>query len=253
MPNAKKAIHSKRVIASNKPTLKQSVPKQKTWNPKEIIEDAKRKVAGKATSLTAGDSSTDTIDPVLLAKMKNQKPPVISEDKLDVVRAHAKKMRELTLQIKAGEDAIAEKKQALHNLSSETLPDLFNEYNMSSITIGKEGNYPAMTLESKPFYKAVLPKESDAGLRWLEKKGHGDLIKRVVTVKLPMKSQKQADQLRKLIQKLDLAYTEEETVPWTTLTAFVKEMIEKRGIAVPLEILGAVVGTVVKIKKEKVE
>jgi hypothetical protein len=110
---------------------------------------------------------------------------------------------------------------------------------------------PEMTLENKPFYKAVLPEDSDAGLRWLEKNGHGDLIKRVFTVKLPMNSKKQATSLRNFVQKLDLAYEEKETVPWTTLTAFVKEMIEKRKKAVPLDILGGLIGRIVKIKQEK--
>lgn len=255
MPNAKKAIHSKRVIASNKPTLKQSVPKQKTWNPKEIIEDAKRKVAGKASvggRRSAGDPKEEAMDPTLLAVIKGTKAAV-SEDKLDQIRARCKVMRNLTLEIKEATLAIAAKQKELTQLSTVTLPELFAENNIPSITLGAEGNYPEITMESKPFYKAVLPKENDKGLRWLEAKGHGDLIKRVFVVKLPMKSGKAADQLRKLVQKLDLAYEEDETVPWTTLTAFVKEMIEKRKKAVPLEILGAMIGRVVKMKPKRDE
>lgn len=196
------------------------------------------------------EEDTDTMDPSLLAKIKGTKVEV-SADKLDQIRAQCKIMRDLTLEIKDAQAAIAEKQKKLTKLSMETLPTMFAENNIPSITIGAEGNLPAMTLESKPFYKAVLPEESDAGLRWLEKNKHGDLIKRVFTVKLPMNSRKHAEALRKLVQKLDLAYEEKETVPWTTLTAFVKEMIEKRKKAVPLEILGAMIGRVVKIKQER--
>lgn len=192
----------------------------------------------------------DMIDPKLLATIKGTKVEP-SKDKLDQIRAQCKVMRDLSLEIKDAQAAIAEKQKQLTKLSMVTLPELFAENNIPSITIGAEGNLPAMTLESKPFYKAVLPEESDAGLRWLEKNKHGDLIKRVFTVKLPMDSKKQADALRKVVQKLDLPYEEKETVPWTSLTAFVKEMIEKRKKAVPLDILGAMIGRVVKIKQER--
>lgn len=192
----------------------------------------------------------DMIDSKLLATIKGTKVEP-SKDKLDQIRAQCKIMRNLTLEIKDAEMALAEKKKALNTLSMKTLPELFAENNIPSITLGAEGNLPPMTLESRPFYKAVLPEESDQGLRWLEKNNHGDLIKRVFTVKLPMDSKKKSDILRTLVQKLDLAYEEKETVPWTTLTAFVKEMIEKRKKPIPLEILGAMIGRIVKVKQER--
>lgn len=188
--------------------------------------------------------------PALLAAIKSTKVKV-SEDKLDQIRDQCKLMRTMSLEIKDAELALSEKKKQFNKLSMETLPELFSENNIPSITIGKEGNLPEMTMESRPFYKAVLPEESDPGLRWLEKNGHGDLIKRVFNIKLPMNSKKDALALRKFVQKLDLSYEEKETVPWTTLTAFVKEMIEKRKKAVPLDILGAMIGRIVKIKQER--
>lgn len=199
---------------------------------------------------TSAAEDVETMDPQLLATIKGTKLQ-ISEDKLDQIRAQCKVYRNLSLEIKDAELLLTEKKKKLTKMSMETLPELFAENNIPSITIGAEGNQPAMTMERKSFYKAVLPKRSEEGLRWLEKNKHGDLIKRVFTVKLPMDSKKQADMLRKLVQKLDLAYEEKETVPWTTLTAFVKGMIEKRKKPVPLDILGAMVGWIVEIKQER--
>jgi hypothetical protein len=190
------------------------------------------------------------MDSKLLDVIKGTKVE-LPKDKLDKIRAQCKVMRILTMEIRDAEHALAEKKKQLSTLQTKTLPELFAENNIPSITIGAEGNLPAMTLESKPFYKAVLPENSDPGLRWLEKHGHGDLIKRVFKINLPMDSKKQADQVRKLVQRLDLAYEEKEDVPWASLTAFVKEMIEKRKKAVPLEILGAMIGRIVKIKQER--
>lgn len=223
------------------PTVKRNTTKPitKTSYPKKQINDM----------LTVTPVSDKPMDPRLLAVLNTKMP--VSEDKLDKIRAQCRFMRVLMLQIKEDEALLAERKKILNKMSMETLPELFAENNISSITIGAVGNLPEMTLENKPFYKAVLPADSDAGLRWLEKNGHGDLIKRVFDVRLPMNSKKQADKLRKFVQQLDLAYEEKETVPWTTLTAFVKEMIEKRKKAVPLDILGAMIGRVVKIKQER--
>lgn len=199
---------------------------------------------------SAVDTPEETVDPELLARMKSDKVTV-PQDKLDNLNAQCRYMRDLTLEIKQAEERIAEKQRELTKLSMETLPELFAEYNIPSITIGAEGNLPEMTMERKPFYKAVLPEESEPGLRWLEKNKAGDLIKRVFTVKLPLDSAKQAVELRKIVRRLDLAYEERETVPWTTLTAFVKERIEKLKKPVPLDILGATVGHIVKVKRGK--
>jgi hypothetical protein len=160
-------------------------------------------------------------------------------------------MRSLTLEIEDAKLSLKEKQASFTLLSMKTLPELFAENNIPSITIGPEGNAPGMTMESKPFYKAVLPEDSEPGLKWLKANGAGDLIKRVFTIPLPMDSDKAANELRKALKKMNIRYEEKETVPWMTLTAFVKELIEKRKKGVPLEILGAIIGRVVKVKSER--
>lgn len=175
------------------------------------------------------------------------------EGALESVRSMARAMRDLSLEIKELEERIAFKQKHLTQLSMTDLPDLFAQHKIKSLGLDAEGNLPAYDLVAQAYYKAVLPEENDPGLRWLEENGHGDMIKRVYTVKLQRDTQEVAEELRTFLEERDLAFEEKESVPWNTLTAFVKEQIEKRHNTPPLEILGAIVGRVVKMKPKKSE
>ena len=177
--------------------------------------------------------------------------PSQEHDALVEVRDMARAMRDLQHEIKELEERTAEKKKLLTQLSMKDLPDLFDQHHIRSIGLDAEGNNPAYDVVASPYYRAVLPKEEDAGLRWLEEQGHGDMIKRVYTVDLAKDSQKEAAALRKFLEKHDMAFEENETVHWKTLTAFIQEQIEKRHKTPPLEILGATVGRQVKIKPKR--
>lgn len=187
----------------------------------------------------------------LLKAIKNNDAARQDEDHLVELRNMARAMRDLSLQIKDLQEQIDQKQKLLTQLSMKDLPDLFDQHRVRSIGLDAEGNLPAYDVVASPYYKAVLPKEEDAGLRWLEEEGHGDMIRRSYTVNLNKDSQKEAAALRKFLEKHDMAFDEKETVPWTTLTAFVKEQIEKRHKTPPLEILGATVGRIVKLKPKR--
>ena len=190
--------------------------------------------------------------PDLLKAIKSHEQK-LPEGALEAVREMCRAMRDLQHEIKDLEEQQAEKQKRLTKLSMNDLPDLFAEHKIKSLGLDAEGNMPAYDLTAQPYYHAVLPEESDPGLRWLEANGHGDMIKRVYTVKLQMDSEEQAEELRSFLEERDLAFDEKETVPWNTLTAFIKEQIEKRHNTPPLDILGAFVGRVVKMKPKRNE
>lgn len=186
----------------------------------------------------------------LLNAIKSSQSPM-NEDALAAVRDMARSMRDLSLEIKELEERTAEKKKLLTQLSMTDMPDLFEQHHVRSIGLDAEGNLPAYDVTSKPYYHAVLPKEKDAGLRWLEEEGHGDMIRRAYTVNLQKDSEEEARALRAFLEEHDMAFEEKETVPWTTLTAFVREQIEKRHKTPPLDILGAFVGRKVELKPKR--
>lgn len=175
------------------------------------------------------------------------------DDALEQVKQMARAMRDLSLSIKDQEERLAEQKKALFDITSKKLPELFNEHKVRSLTLEPEGNLPAYEVSVGPYYKAVLPVESDPGLRWLEDNGHGDLIKRSYNVELDRDSEVEAKMLREFLEQHDLPFEEKESVHWATLTSFVKEQIEKSNKsadipAPPLDLLGAFVGQVAKMK-----
>lgn len=118
----------------------------------------------------------------------------------------------------------------------------------------------------EPFYhaniKAEWPEEQrEAAFKWLEDTNNGDLIKVQMIFLFPKTMYDVAVWVSTQVAKLKIpaAFKTKEkipeptinkTVPWNTLTAFVKRLVEG-GKECPLEVLGATVGQVVKVKPRK--
>jgi hypothetical protein len=105
--------------------------------------------------------------------------------------------------------------------------------------------------------------QRERAFAYLEKRGDGDLIKTQVVMMFGRTELWKVRWLQATISLLaqELRKAGEEapeipepyiqmTIPWNTLTAFVKEQVEL-GAQLDLDILGASVGQVVKIKKRK--
>jgi hypothetical protein len=231
-------------IPTAKVIAKDALYKTTSQVAQEIEDSIKKTAVALAEDNVAGD---------LLSRIKSDAAPSTPADKLDKIKSLAKTLRDIEFEIADKEAAVKELKARLNNLSMKELPELFAEYKVPGIKLDAEGNMPACTVDVVPFYKAALPKEDIGGLDWLETNGNGDLIKRVFTVQLPMDSEQTAGRLRAGLQKLKLEYDEKRTVPWTTLTAFVKEQFESpRGRKdLPLEKLGAFVGKIARVKEDK--
>lgn len=208
-----------------------------------------------ASVTAAADRAEAAALAALLAAQKGTKVEA-PQDKLDRIRDLAKAMRNLVRVIKDNEETLSANKIRKYNLEMKELPELFNECNINTLSIGADGNLPAVDLKAEAYYKAVLPKDENDdvlpdGLDWLEKNKHGDLIKKVYTIPLAMDNVKTAKLLSAFLKKNKIQHEVKRTVPWNTLTSFVKEMIEKHHQALPLEILGATVGRIVKMKPSK--
>lgn len=178
-------------------------------------------------------------------------PAPLDRDKANAISELARELRDRQQELASTEERIEQLKREVNALSMTRLPDLFEQYQINKFGLNAQGNSPACDLVLQPYYKAVMPKDSDEGLEWLEAEGHGDMVKRVITVTLPRDSQEEANGLTAFLENAGIPYEAKETVPWTTLTAFVKEQIEKYHRVLPLEKLGAIVGRVVKLKVSK--
>ena len=175
------------------------------------------------------------------------------EKTLESVRAVVRRARDLQLEISSLSEQMARKQEELTGILSKKLPGTFGDLGIDTLGLEAEGNMPAYDARKKPYYHAVLPR--DPALRklavvWLEKHKHGDIIKTTITAALGMGERRKAKQLIAALKKLKVEYQGATDVPWGTLTALVRELIE-RGVTPPLETLGATVGTVVELKPRK--
>ncbi len=111
----------------------------------------------------------------------------------------------------------------------------------------------------KPFYHANIksdwePAKREEGFKYLEYLGHGDTIKVVVTATFGRGELENARLIENLIRNSPVGNSNppvlEMSVPWNTLSALVKEQVEK-GKKIDLDKLGATVGREAKVVKRK--
>lgn len=196
---------------------------------------------------------------------RNREPPPPPQDRLDKVREAACRARDLQLRISSLEEELRRAKADAYQLEHEELPDLFAQAGMLAYALEAEGNMPAYAAKLSPYYKANIvadwePSRRAAAFEWLaavdpETGGVGpaggaspDLIKTVITVTLGRGERKLAERVEAGLRKQKIPYEVDLGVPWNTLTAFVKELIEVKKIMPPLDILGATAGRIVTIK-----
>jgi hypothetical protein len=108
-----------------------------------------------------------------------------------------------------------------------------------------------MTFDKTTFYSAKIPEDKEIeAFAWLHDQGHGDIVKTQITVALGMGERDLAEQVEHAIADAGADYSSKLSVHPATLKSFVKSEVES-GRALPLELFGAFIGEVVKLKKGK--
>jgi hypothetical protein len=177
-------------------------------------------------------------------------------DALGKIRDAARRLRDLEAEIVDLTERTTEKKAEVSQLKQKELVDLMNEAGVDNIGLPAEGNMPAYDAKAGAYYHANIgadwpPEKRDAAFAWLEEHGHGDLLKAVVTVAFGRRELEQARTLENTLRDMGLSPNLSMSVPWATLTAWLKEQVERRHAQPPLELLGATVGQIVKLTPRK--
>lgn len=124
-------------------------------------------------------------------------------------------------------------KRRLERVSRLDIPTLMEELGMQEFTL-KSGE----KVQVKRHIKASITDEHhDDAFLWLRRNGHGSLIKNEVKAQFGRGEDDKAKLLLQFCRNNGFVASQKESVPWNTLTAFVKEQLEK-GVNVPREILG---------------
>lgn len=188
--------------------------------------------------------------PAFLATAKPPEPPA---DQLATLRNMVAETRDLEAKKADLEEGLKATNIALNTFYRQSLPDLFDAAGINQLTIEKEGNHPAIDAKASAYYKANIPADWPEPQRreafdYLEANASGDLIKTTVTVFFPREKRDEALTFSRGLAAQGLAPVVGETVPWSTLTAWLKEQVEKHGWVPDLEKIGGTVGRIVKLK-----
>lgn len=144
------------------------------------------------------------------------------------------------------EATLAEKKEALRNLTDERIPDALKEIGMKSFEMADGSE-----IEVKPFYSASIPADRRGeAYEWLRAHGFDDIIKNTVSVQFGRGEDDAAGELINVIRKQGLLPEQAEKIESQTLKAWVREMVEQ-GTEFPTELFGAYTGLKAKIKRAK--
>ena len=144
----------------------------------------------------------------------------------------------------------------INDIQHAQLVDLMQEAGTDHLGLPAQGNLPACDAKMRPYYHANIaadwePERRQAAHDWLEREGHGDILKATVKVNFGRRDLPAARELEATLKEMGLQPDVQVDVPWSTLTAWLKEQVEKYHRTPPLDLIGAKVGSVVKITERR--
>lgn len=174
-----------------------------------------------------------------------------SEDESKSLTELGRELYAVDADIVATEKRVADLKERRKVLVMKELPDYLTKVSQDKIGLPEFGVDLVMENYYHANIQAEWPEEQrDAAFKYLEDGGNGDLIKITIEIAFSRKDYKKAAALAAKLEKEKFSPVLSKGVAWNTLTAFVKEQIEG-GKTLDLDVLGATVGRIVKIKKRK--
>lgn len=191
----------------------------------------------------------------LMDEMSRDTSQVASESTLETIRDRIRKLRELEFQNVSLAETMERNSAIIRQIKDKELVDMFDSARINVLGVQADGNLPPYEIEIRPYYKANIaadwePEKKAAAYAWLDKHKLGDMLRNTFSIQLGKGTRDKQKKLAAFLKKSKIEFSYVYGVPHTTLTAFVKEQYEA-GKTLPLELLGATVGRVATVKKEK--
>jgi hypothetical protein len=197
--------------------------------------------------MTSGPSAA------VAAAMTQYAQPAQSADKLEAARNLVRAAREGECEVADLEERLSELKARNRKRLFEEIPDLFDELGIPRLDLDAAGNMPAVSCEVRPYYHANIAANwpthrRAAAFQALVAEGAGDLVKVELIARFGRGRQEEVTQARATLDGAGIEYDERMVVDWNTLTAWLREQVEKKKRMPQLEPIGAVVGRQARIK-----
>lgn len=187
----------------------------------------------------------------LLNEMQEDAKP--KGDKLDQLKQGVAKLRDLEFESSTLSERLKTIGQDIQHMKNTTLVDLFDAAGVNKVGIEASGNLPSYECEVGDYYHANIPEEKqEPAYEHLRKIGQADLIKTTYTIAFGLREAKAAERFQRSLDKAGIQYSVKRGVPWNTLTAWFKVEHKRKPLpAKAMDLLGATVGRVVKVVKQK--
>jgi hypothetical protein len=170
----------------------------------------------------------------------------LDSGKLDGVARLAAEAANLERQISDAEQLLKDKKQALHQITDEQLPEALEEMGLQKFTLTDGAE-----ISVKPLYAASIPRDrKDEAFQWLRDHEFGDLVKNNVTVTFGRGEDDIAKEFVGLCGSQGFTPSQLEKVEPMTLKAWLRERVEA-GDPIPLDLFGAFISQRATIKRSK--
>jgi len=146
----------------------------------------------------------------------------------------------------AMEAALKDLGEEMRLIEERDLPDALTEAGLEEV---KTASGAKVTVEQ--VVRANIPKAQEGpAFDWLRSNNHGDLIKRQLVANFGRGQDNLAGTAKAALEEiLGEPPDDKQTVPWNTLTAFVKEQMAA-GANLPADLLGIYTGRKAKIKEK---
>jgi hypothetical protein len=182
--------------------------------------------------------------------------PLQSDERFSYARATAMMLRDLQLAVTDLEERLKEAQRQVRTLQFETLPAILDNLGVDRIGVPAHNNMPAYDLILTPYYKANIradwpPAARAAAFQALVDLGHEDLIKTEITATLPRGQHQLAAQIVEDIRDNGVEPAVSEQVHHQTLTAWLTARLEAHEPVPDLEVIGATVGRIARLKERR--
>lgn len=204
------------------------------------------------TTKTKGDRAPSA-DILEEAEADASAPP--PQDKLDKITELMGELRDIEVALTDIEERRSKLSERKRQILEKDLVDAMDGAKVKNMTLDATGNLPSLKVECGAYYHANIaadwPEEKrKKSFAWIDRY-HPGMLRSTITVSCGKGTRAQQKKIMALAAKLKMPASCEFGVPWNTLTAFVREQIEEEKRTPPLDLLGATVGRVVKIIKQK--
>lgn len=166
-----------------------------------------------------------------------------ADEALNEIHALCRAVSDIDKQVTDAEELLEQLKLKRRELVEKTIPERLRQAQLSKCRLA-DGT--EVTLRDEVF-ASISDQNHSMAMSWLRDNGFDDIIKNVVSCNFGRGEDDKAKGLIDALMQNNIEFSQRQRVHPATLKAFLKEQLQK-GVAIPLDLFGAYMATVARIK-----